>query len=67
MDVSDIDMYLINLMIKMTNQGFQIYMAPTMKIVSLFAQSSYLQLVVGSSVVGTEPGGRVPDFEIEEG
>lgn len=54
-------------MIKMTNQGFQIYMAPTMKIVSLFAQSSYLQLVVGSSVVGTEPGGRVPDFEIEEG
>ena len=67
MAVSDIDTYLIKLMIKMVKQGFQMYKAPAIKTVSLFTQGSYMQLVAGSSEMGTEPSGRVPDYEIEEG
>ena len=51
----------------MVKRGFQMYKAPAIKTVSLFTQGSYMQLVAGSSEMGTEPSGRVPDYEIEEG
>ena len=51
----------------MVKQNFQMYKAPTIRIVSLLTQGSYMQIVAGSSEIGTEPGGRVPDYEIEEG
>lgn len=41
------------------------YEAPAMKTIFFFAELSYMMLSGSSSTVGTEPGGVVPDYEME--
>lgn len=54
-------------MIKMSKQGTQMYKTPSMKVVTLYTLCPYMQLAAVSSVIGNEPGGNVPDYEIEIG
>ena len=41
------------------------YKAPAMKAIILFPEGSYMQLAGGSTTIGTEPGGKASDYELE--